>query len=187
MDIGKTLYVTTRKQWRAWLQKNHAAAKEIWLVYCNNESGRASLPYEDSMEEALSFGWIDGIIKKIDKDRYTRRFSPRKATSAWSEINIERYRRAEAAGLVTEAGKRAFGDDKTRRVFVSLRKGRTAPPDLAKEFKKYPEAKKFFDSLAPSSKTHFVNRIENAKRPETRAKWLAKVVQALRRGEKFTS
>jgi uncharacterized protein YdeI (YjbR/CyaY-like superfamily) len=187
MDIGKALYVTTRKQWRAWLQKNHAGVKEIWLVYCTNESGKPSLPYEDSMEEALSFGWIDGIIKKIDAERYTRRFSPRKPGSAWSEINIERYARAKKAGLLTEAGVKAFGDDKTRKVFISLRKGRTAPTDLAAEFKKHPKAKEFFEKLAPSSQAHFVNRIENAKRPETRAKWVMKSVRALLRGEKFPS
>jgi uncharacterized protein YdeI (YjbR/CyaY-like superfamily) len=187
MDVGKTLYVTTRKQWRSWLQKNHAKATEIWLVYCTNDSGKASLAYEDSMEEALSFGWIDGIIKKIDVDRYTRRFSPRKPGSAWSEINVERYERAKKAGLLTDAGIKAFGDETTRRVFISLRKGRTAPPDLAKEFEKHPKAKEFFEKLAPSSQAHFVNRIENAKRPETRAKWVEKAVRSLLRGEKFPS
>lgn len=185
MDVGKTLYVTTRKQWRSWLEKNHANATEIWLVYCTNESGKASLPYEDSMEEALSFGWIDGIIKKIDAERYTRRFSPRKPSSHWSEINVERYHRARKAGLLTLAGIKAFGDDKTRRVFISLRKGRTAPPDLAKEFEKHPKAKEFFEQLAPSSQAHFVNRIENAKRPETRQKWVEKSIRALLKGEKF--
>ncbi len=187
MNIGKTLYVKNRKQWRVWLEKNHAKAKEIWLVYCTQASGLPSIPYEDSMEEALSFGWIDGIIKKIDVDRYTRRFSPRKPGSAWSEINVERYRRAETAGLVTKAGVEAFGDDVSRRVFLSLRKGRTAPPDLAEEFKKHPKAKQFFENLAPSSQAHFVNRIENAKRPETRAKWVERSIRSLLRGEKFPS
>ncbi len=185
MEIGKTLYVTTRKQWRRWLERNHATAKEIWLVYCTQESGRASLPYEDSMEEALSFGWIDGIIKKIDPDRYTRRFSPRKPGSAWSEINVERYKRAKKAGLLTEAGIKAFGDDKTRKVFISLRKGRPAPPDLANEFEKHPKAQEFFESLAPSSQAHFVNRIESVKGAETRAKWVERSIRALLRGEKF--
>jgi uncharacterized protein YdeI (YjbR/CyaY-like superfamily) len=187
MDVGKTLYVTTRKQWRTWLKKNHAKATEIWLVYCTQASHKASLPYEDSMEEALSFGWIDGIIKKIDVDRYTRRFTPRKPGSHWSEINVERYGRAKKAGLLTEAGIKAFGDDATRRVFISLRKGRTAPPDLAKEFEKYPKAKEFFEQLAPSSQAHFVNRIENAKRAETRAKWVVKSIRSLLKGEKFPS
>jgi uncharacterized protein YdeI (YjbR/CyaY-like superfamily) len=187
MDVGKTLYVTTRKQWRKWLEKNHDKATEIWFVYCNNASGKVAVSYEDSMEEALCFGWIDGIIKKIDADRYTRRFTPRKPGSAWSEINIERYERAKKAGLLTETGIKAFGDDKTRKVFLSLRKGRTAPPDLAEEFEKHPKAKKFFEELAPSSQAHFVNRIENAKRPETRAKWVEKSIRSLLRGEKFPS
>lgn len=185
MDVGKTLYVTTRKQWRTWLEKNHAKASEIWLVYCKQASGRAFIPYEDSMEEALSFGWIDGIIKNIDGHRYTRRFTPRKPGSAWSEINVERYERAKKAGLLTEAGVKAFGDDRSRRVFISLRKGRTAPPDLAREFEKFPKAKEFFEQLAPSSQAHFVNRIENAKRAETREKWVNKSISSLLKGLKF--
>lgn len=185
MEIGRTLYVTNRKQWRKWLEKNHASASEIWLVYCNNESGKASIRYEDSMEEALCFGWIDGIIKKIDADRYTRRFTPRKPGSAWSEINVGRYERMKSAGQLREAGILAFGDEKTRKVFLSLRKGRKAPPELEKEFEKYPEAKKFFEQLAPSNQAHFVNRIESVKTPETRAKWVERSIRGLLRGEKF--
>lgn len=184
MEIGETLYVKNRKAWRRWLEKNHAKASHIWLVYCNQASGRPTIPYEDSMEEALAFGWIDGIIKKIDADRYTRRFTPRKPGSAWSEINVERYRRMEKAGQLTEAGIKAFGDDASRKVFLSLHKGRVPPPDLVKEFKKHPKAQAFFDHLAPSNQTHFVNRIENAKRPETRAKWVKETIRYLMAGKK---
>jgi uncharacterized protein YdeI (YjbR/CyaY-like superfamily) len=179
MEIGETLYVKNRKQWRRWLEKNHAKASHIWLVYCNQASGKPTISYEDSMEEALCFGWIDGIIKKIDADSYTRRFTPRKPGSAWSEINVERYERAKKAGLLEAAGIKAFGEDGTRKVFISLRKGRVPPPDLAKEFEKYPKAKAFYDALAPSNQAHFVNRIENAKRPETRAKWVKESVKML--------
>lgn len=184
MEIGETLYVKNRKQWRKWLEKNHAKASCIWLVYCNQASGKPTISYEDSMDEALCFGWIDGIIKKIDADSYTRRFTPRKPGSAWSEINVERYERAKKAGLLTEAGIKAFGDDGSRKVFLSLRKGRVPPPDLAKAFEKYPKAKKFYDQLAPSNQAHFVNRIENAKRPETREKWVKESIRYLLEGKK---
>lgn len=184
MEVGKTLYAPTRKHWRAWLQKNHTKEREIWLVYCTMESGLPSIPYEDSMEEALSFGWIDGIIKKLDKDRYTRRFSPRKPGSVWSEINVARYERAKAAGRLTEAGVKAFGKDGTRKVFSSLRKGRDIPPDLADQFKKRPKARAFFETLAPTYQSHYVNWIHNAKRPETRAVRIKKSIEYLINGQK---
>ena len=184
MEIGETLYVKNRNQWRRWLEKNHAKASHIWLVYCNQASGKPTISYEDSMEEALCFGWIDGIIKKIDADSYTRRFTPRKPGSAWSEINVERYERIKKSSLLTAAGVKAFGEDGTRKVFLSLRKGRVPPPDLAKEFEKHPKAKAFYDALAPSNQAHFVNRIENAKHPETRAKWVKESVKYLLAGKK---
>ncbi|HKP01893.1 MAG TPA: YdeI/OmpD-associated family protein [Chthoniobacterales bacterium] len=105
MEVGTTLYVTTRKAWRAWLQKNHAKQKEIWLVYTKKQSGKARIPYDVAVEEALCFGWIDGIMKSIDADYFVQRFSPRRsAKSQLSETNKERVRRMIRAGLMTPAG-----------------------------------------------------------------------------------
>ena len=78
MDIGKTLYVTDRKQWRSWLAKNHTKAKEIWLIYYRKSSGKKRIPYNDAVEEALCYGWIDSIMKSIDEKSFAQRFSPRK-------------------------------------------------------------------------------------------------------------
>src|ERR1044071_10304511 len=105
MEIGKTLRVTTRKAWRGWLEKNHARRKEIWLVYATKQSGKGRVAYSDAVEEALCFGWIDGIMKKIDENYFTQRFSPRRsAKSQLSETNKERVRRMIGAGLITPAG-----------------------------------------------------------------------------------
>lgn len=105
MEVGKTLQVTTRKAWRAWLQKNHAKRREIWLVYAKKQSGQARIAYNDAVEEALCFGWIDGIMKGIDADRFAQRFGPRRsAKSQLSETNKERVRRLIRAGLMTPAG-----------------------------------------------------------------------------------
>src|SRR2546430_14462536 len=94
MEIGKTLRVTTRKAWRAWLEKNHARKKEIWLVYATKQSGKGRVPYSDAVEEALCFGWIDGVMKSIDANYFAQRFSPRRsAKSPLSETNKERVRR----------------------------------------------------------------------------------------------
>ena len=105
MEIGKTLRVTTRKAWRAWLEKNHARKKEIWLVYATKKSGKGRVPYSDAVEEALCFGWIDGTMKSIDENYFAQRFSPRRsAKSQLSETNKERVRRLIRAGLMTPAG-----------------------------------------------------------------------------------
>jgi uncharacterized protein YdeI (YjbR/CyaY-like superfamily) len=104
MEIGKTLKVVERGQWRAWLQEHHASEREIWLVYYNKASGKPRIPYNDAVEEALCFGWIDSIVKKVDAERAAQRFSPRRPKSSLSETNRERIRRLIEQGLMTEAG-----------------------------------------------------------------------------------
>ena len=93
MKIGRTLYVRDRATWRRWLAKNAARQKEIWLVYPKKASGRSRISYNDAVEEALCFGWVDSLIKRLDDDRYARKFTPRKPGSKWSTIN----RRTNAA------------------------------------------------------------------------------------------
>lgn len=104
MEITETLYVTDRAEWRRWLVDNHKTAKEIWLVYYSKESGKPRIPYLHAVEEALCFGWIDGIAKKMDAEHTAQRFTPRRPKSNWTELNKERMRRLIAQGLMTEAG-----------------------------------------------------------------------------------
>lgn len=104
MQITETLYVEDRAEWRRWLADHHATAKEIWLIYYAKESGKPRLPYLHAVEEALCFGWIDGIAKKLDAGRTAQRFTPRRPKSNWTELNKERMRRLIAQGLMTEAG-----------------------------------------------------------------------------------
>ncbi len=104
MEIGKTLYVRNRKQWRAWLAKNHRSAPEIWLVYYRKHSGKPRIPYNDAVEEALCFGWIDSTLKPIDANKFAQRFSPRRKNSALSEMNKERVRRLIKAKRMTHYG-----------------------------------------------------------------------------------
>lgn len=93
MELGKTLYVTNRKQWRSWLAKNHNKEKEIWLIYYRKSSGKKRIPYNDSVEEALCYGWIDSILKRIDEQKFAQRFSPRRTNSVLSQLNKERIHR----------------------------------------------------------------------------------------------
>jgi uncharacterized protein YdeI (YjbR/CyaY-like superfamily) len=90
MELGKTLYVTNRKQWRSWLIKNHNKEKEIWLIYYRKSSGEKRIPYNDAVEEALCYGWIDSTMKKIDDKSFAQRFTPRRPNSMLSQLNKER-------------------------------------------------------------------------------------------------
>ena len=102
MDITRTLYVAKRKDWRDWLKKHYKTEKEIWLVYYKKATGKPRIEYNDAVEEALCFGWIDSLIKRLDDDRYARKFTPRKPDSRWSTINRRRYARVAARGLLAE-------------------------------------------------------------------------------------
>ena len=101
MEIGRTLYITNRKAWRAWLARNHAREKEIWLIYYKKHTGKPRIPYDDAVEEALCYGWIDSIIKRVDDERTAQRFSPRRPKSSLSETNKERVRRLIKAKKMT--------------------------------------------------------------------------------------
>jgi len=104
MELGEILKVTDRIQWRSWLAKYHRTKTEIWLVYYRKETGRAHVEYNEAVEEALCFGWIDSTVKSINKEMYAQRFSPRKKTSTLSQPNIERIRRLIKQKKMTQAG-----------------------------------------------------------------------------------
>ena len=104
MDIGKTLNVKNSLEWRRWLAKHHADTKEIWIVYYKKASGKSGISYEDSVQEALAYGWIDGQNKTIDDETYAGRFTPRKPNSNWSASNIARVKKLLAEGRMAEAG-----------------------------------------------------------------------------------
>ena len=107
MELKETLYVTNRKDWRSWLAKHHKNKKEIWLIYYKKHSGKPRIPYNDAADEALCYGWIDSIIKKIDEERFTQRFTPRKPKSNLSQMNKERIRELIKSQKMTEWGLKA--------------------------------------------------------------------------------
>ena len=149
MEIGKTLYVTHRRQWRSWLAKNRTTAHEIWLIYYKKDSGKPRIPYNDAVEEALCYGWIDSITKPIDEKRWAQRFSPRRKNSVLSEMNKERVRRLIKAGKMTKTGLAIIQHHMDERSIV---KRFTLPDDILKKlktdpvvwrnFKKFPESYK---------------------------------------------
>lgn len=111
MEIGETLYVTNRDDFRKWLIPNHKVKKEIWLIQYKKATKKLSINYVEAVEEALCFGWIDGFEKSIDSERYAMRFSPRRPKSNWTERNKERARKMISEGRMTEAGLAALPKD----------------------------------------------------------------------------
>ncbi len=104
MEISKTLCVSNRDEWRTWLEKNYNKEKEIWLIYFRKESGKRRIPYNDAVEEALCYGWIDSTLKKLDDERLAQRFTPRRKGSELSQANKERIDKLIAQGKMTQAG-----------------------------------------------------------------------------------
>ena len=104
MDIGETLYVTSREKWRQWLANYREDKREIWLICYKKHTAQPSIPYNDLVEEATCFGWVDGMTKSIDEQKYALRFTPRKKKSNWSDSNVSRVARMLSQGKMTEAG-----------------------------------------------------------------------------------
>jgi len=104
MDVGETLKIRNRLEWRRWLARHHAEKKEIWLIYYKRASGRSGISYEDSVQEALAYGWIDGQTRSIDEASYAGRFTPRKPNSNWSASNLARIKKLLAQGRMAAPG-----------------------------------------------------------------------------------
>jgi uncharacterized protein YdeI (YjbR/CyaY-like superfamily) len=159
MDIGKTLYVKDRKAWRDWLAANFDKEKEIWLIYPGQDSDRPRIPYNDVVEEALSFGWIDSTVKRFDEHSSAQRFSPRNPHSDYSQANKERLKWLEKNGLIhpslRESVEKAL---KTEFVF---------PPDILNAIKKNKKAWENYQNFSPSYRRIRIAYIEGARhRPD---------------------
>ncbi len=145
MKLGKTIYLTKRKDWRSWLAENHDKEKEIWLVYPRKSTGKPRISYDEAVEEALCFGWIDSIVKRVDDESYAQRFSPRKSTARWSQQNIERLRRLVKLGKMTAAGLAAIKDvnavleDEKLEIAPDILKALKEDPKIWRNFQNFPD------------------------------------------------
>jgi uncharacterized protein YdeI (YjbR/CyaY-like superfamily) len=184
----KQLYVTNRDQWRDWLSRHHAMEAGIWLVFYKKETSKPTIDYEKAIEEALCFGWIDSIIKKIDAEKYVRKFTPRKEQSKWSNLNKKRVEKMIKQGRMTEVGlkkikaaKKSGLWDQDPRPQISL----DVPPEFARALARSKKAKKNFEQLASTYRRHYIGWIVTAKRPETRERRIAESIALLEKGKKL--
>lgn len=179
----KTFDAPTAADWRAWLAQHHQSESEIWLVFHKRHTGRTSITYDDAVDEALCFGWIDSLIRRLDDDRYARKFTPRKPGSRWSTANCKRYAQLQESGRLTPAGLKLApaGDpvDAPRPSLVNL------PPYIEQALKDHRAAWEFFQSLAPSHRRLYIGWIDSAKREDTKAKRLREAIAKLAAGEKL--
>ena len=177
-----TLEIRNRRQWRTWLEKNQSSSPGIWLIFYKDHTGVESIAYEDSVRDALCFGWIDSLIKRLDDDRYARKFTPRKPSSKWSDINCKRWEELKAAGQLTETGLAAAP---TENRYAPRPEIPELPVYIAKALRANPKAWSFFQKLAPGYRRNFVVWIHMAKGAETREKRIRESIALLADGKKL--
>ncbi len=175
----------TQAGFRSWLEKNHDRVTELWVGFWNKASGRKGMTYPEAVDEALCWGWIDGIKKKVDSERYTNRFTPRRARSKWSEVNLRRYAELEVAGRVAPPGAQAYArfDPAKHQGYSFEDRPDALPQELEAEFRKDIQSWTFFQAQAPGYRRAAIHWVASAKREETRLRRLGQLVEASTSGE----
>lgn len=174
-----------RAAWRTWLERNYESGKEIWLVYAKKQSNMKSVSYDEAVEEAICFGWIDGQVRTVDEDRFTQRFSPRTKTSRWSELNIERAKKMIEAGLMTDAGRAIFEEAMQQDRTVPALSSYSIPDELEAALASSPVALRNYRNMASTHRLMYAAWVNTAKRPETRQKRAEKSIELLMADKKL--
>jgi uncharacterized protein YdeI (YjbR/CyaY-like superfamily) len=185
MEIGKMLYVTSLEEWRDWLTKHYQSEAEVWLIYYKKHTGQPRISYDHAVEEALCFGWVDSIVKRIDDEKFAQKFTPRRDYSKWSAINIRRVRKLIREGRMTEAGRAKinfviFGEK------PQAKQGKgdlDIPHVIKKALAANAKFWKNFLNLAPSQRRGYIQWIMDAKKAETCERRLREVVSRLEQSE----
>ena len=178
MEISQTLYITHRKDWRSWLKQNYKTEKEIWLVYPKKATGKPRIEYNEAVEEAHCFGWIDSIVKKLDEEHTVQRFSPRKPKAKYSQANIERLRGLVAEKKVVKEVANSLGDILNEEFVI--------PPDILKAIKSNKEAWKNFQKFSDAYIRIRIAFIDGArKRPEEFKKRLRYFIEMTEKNKIF--
>jgi uncharacterized protein YdeI (YjbR/CyaY-like superfamily) len=182
----KPTFFKTPADFRKWLAKHHNAAAELWVGFYKKDSGKASITWPESVDEALCVGWIDGVRKRVDEDSYKIRFSPRRPRSVWSSVNIKRMSELVKEGRMRPAGEEAFARRLENRSGIYAYEQRPAelPDPYAKRLKQNKAAWKFFQSQPPYYRKLATWWIVSAKQEETRQKRLEKLIEVSAEGRR---
>jgi uncharacterized protein YdeI (YjbR/CyaY-like superfamily) len=187
-DPANLIFFASPADWREWLLENHANAGELWVGFHKKKTGRPSLTWQEAVEQALCFGWIDGIRKPVDQERYTIRFTPRRPGSVWSKINAQTAERLLAENRMHESGlrgvERAKADGRWQAAYDSPATA-SMPPDLQEALETNSAAREFYGTLSKRNSYAILYRVQSAKKPETRARRIQEFVEMLARGEKI--
>jgi uncharacterized protein YdeI (YjbR/CyaY-like superfamily) len=174
------VYCATREEWRLWLEKNHLTLQEVWLVYYKKQSGRPRVSYNDAVEEALCFGWIDGKLQRVNDDYYIQRFTPRRQRSKWSKHNIGVVRKLIEKGIMKPAGLEAFRaiEDSPELIYDNRAEiNEEIPDDLTASLEKDKTAFNNFINFPPSARRTYVYWLNSAKKDDTRKRRLERIVE----------
>jgi uncharacterized protein YdeI (YjbR/CyaY-like superfamily) len=186
MEMTKTTSAASRSEWHDWLEQHHASEKEVWLVYTKKGSGKPSITYLESLEEALCFGWIDSIIQKIDEEKYARKFNPRRAGSKWSELNKHLVAKLNQEGRMTPAGLATVDFSLPEAEAPRPKRPELPLPDWLKAgLMTSPKAWENFDRLPPSHKRNYIGWISDAKKEETRQRRIQEAIKRLEKNERL--
>ena len=183
----KVKYFKSSPDFRRWLEANHARVSELCVGFFKKDSGKGGLTYTEAVDEALCFGWIDGLKKRVDELRYTHRFTPRKPTSNWSRINIKHVERLKKSGRMTTAGLQVYEarDPQKCGVYCFENAVRSLAAADEKRFKSVKAAWKFFQQQPPGYRRIAIWWVVSAKKLETRARRLARLIADSRQGRRL--
>ena len=180
----KTFAARTVDEWLKWLDEHHASETDVLLIFHKRHTGVTSIAHPDARDEALCFGWVDSLVKRLDDSRYAIKFTPRKADSRWSAVNRKRYEALKASGRLKPSGiaraptERSYGPRPQR-----FQMPATIPRYIEVALRKRPAAWRYFEQLAPSHRRRYIGWIESAKREETKARRLKEAIRLLSAGK----
>jgi uncharacterized protein YdeI (YjbR/CyaY-like superfamily) len=181
-----TFLAHTVDQWRDWLAEHHDSEPEVWLIFHKLHTGVASIDYNDALDEALCFGWVDSLVKRLDDRRYARKFTPRREDSRWSATNRKRYAELKATGRLQPPGLNRAPTDRTYGPGPPRFQLPSKLPDyIQTALRRHPVALRFFEALAPSHRRRYVGWIETAKRQETKDRRLKEAIRLLSAGKEL--
>lgn len=180
-------FFATPQEFRKWLEKHHTSEKELLVGFYKVGTKKPSMTWSESVDQALCFGWIDGVRKSIDEHSYSIRFTPRKPTSIWSAINIKKVEELTKAGLMTLEGQKAFDLRKEEKsaIYSHEKEPTTLEPDYEKQFKANKKAWEFFNNQAPSYRKVMLHWIMSAKQEKTRLSRLEKTIRESELGKRI--